>query len=461
MLTELSIKNFKAWRDTGNIRLAPITVFFGSNSAGKTSILQFLLMLRQTAESPDRHRVLHPGDRNTPVELGTFRDLIFEHNLSNQIEFGMSWNLPEPMAVRDPLSRQTISGTRVHFEASIASDSKGAQQQVKKFQYLLANGGTSLTVEMKPSESGGPSKVPYELSADNYKLVRNPGRPWKLPPPIRFYAFPDEVGAYFQNAGFTSDLALELEKQLKRLQYLGPLRIYPERSYIWSGEVPEHVGWRGERAVEAMLAAAARNIGPGYRRKTQPFQAVIARWLQELGLLQSFEVHQIAAHRKEYEVMVRAGNTRESVNLPDVGFGVSQVLPVVVQSFYANPHTTIILEQPEIHLHPRVQTSLADLFIETVQSREDGTDRSIQLIIESHSEHFLRRLQTRLAEGVVKPEEVALYFCSTAGEGAVLEPLEVNIFGEIQNWPKDFFGDEMGELAARMAAAARHEAKSQ
>ena len=94
MLTHLAIKNFKAWRDTGKIRLAPITVFFWSNSTGKTSILQFLLMLRQTAESPDRHRVLHPGDRNTPVELGTFRDLVFEHELANAIEFALVWKLP-------------------------------------------------------------------------------------------------------------------------------------------------------------------------------------------------------------------------------------------------------------------------------------------------------------------------------------------------------------------------------
>jgi predicted ATPase len=127
---------------------------------------------------------------------------------------------------------------------------------------------------------------------------------------------------------------------------------------------------------------------------------------------------------------------------------------------FANPHTTIILEQPEIHLHPRVQTALADLFIEAIQSREDGTDRSIQLIIESHSEHFLRRLQRRVAEGVVKPKQVALYFCHTKGEGAALDPLEVNMFGEIVNWPEDFFGDEMGELAARMAAAAQREAES-
>src|SRR5581483_4004256 len=112
---------------------------------------------------------------------------------------------------------------------------------------------------------------------------------------------------------------------------------------------------------------------------------------------ESFEVRQIAAHRKEYEVVVRARGPQESVNLTDVGFGVSQVLPVVVQCFYAHPNTTIILEQPEIHLHPAVQTALADLFIEAVQAREEGQDRSIQLIIESHSEHFLRRLQTRVA----------------------------------------------------------------
>ena len=457
MLTELSIKNFKAWRDTGKIRLAPLTVFFGSNSAGKTSLLQFLLMLRQTAESPDRHRVLHPGDDNTPVELGTFRDLVFEHELENEIEFALAWNLPDAMVVRDPLTRELTVGNQLRFDAKIKSDPKGASQQIRRFRYSLQDGGRlALNVTMTPLESN-PSK--YEVSAENYKLVRNTGRVWKLPAPIRFYAFPDEVGAYYQNAGFTSDLALELEKEVKRLQYLGPLRISPRRSYVWSGEVPEHVGWRGERAIEAMLAAASRSISPGFRRKAQPFQAVIARWLQQMGLLQSFEVRPIAAHRKEYEVVVHAGGARGSVNLPDVGFGVSQVLPVVVQCFYASADTTIMLEQPEIHLHPSVQTALADLFIEAIQSREDSKDRGLQLLVESHSEHFLRRLQRRVAEQTVKPDEVALYFCRSGESGAVLEPLEVDIFGNVKNWPPDFFGDEMGELAARMEAAAKLESE--
>ncbi|HEV3036721.1 MAG TPA: DUF3696 domain-containing protein [Candidatus Angelobacter sp.] len=457
MFTKLSIKNFKAWRDSKRIRLAPITVFFGSNSSGKTSLLQFLLMLRQTAESPDRYRVLHPGDRNTPVELGTFRDFVFDHDLSNKIEFAISWHLPEPMIVEDPLTRGTISGHRIGFSANIVSDNRGAQQNVEKFRYrLLDDEGESLKVSMQAHDAEGPAK--YKLRASKYALVRKPGRAWPLPAPIRFYAFPDEVGAYYQNAGFTSDLTLEMEKQLKRLQYLGPLRIYPKRSYIWSGEVPEHVGWRGERVIDAMLAAATRDISPGYKRKAQSFQSVVARWLKDLGLLQSFEVRPIAAHRKEHEILVRAGTSEAVTLLPDVGFGISQVLPVVVQCFYAKPHTTIILEQPEIHLHPRVQTSLADLFIEAIQSRENGEDRSIQLIIESHSEHFLRRLQRRIAEGTVRPEDVALYFCENRTSGAVLNELQVNRFGEIENWPTDFFGDEMEELAKRIEAAAHREA---
>ncbi len=457
MLTKLRIRNFKNWADTSDIRLAPITVFFGSNSSGKSSLIQFLLMLRQTAESPDRRRVLHPGDLNTPVELGTFRDLIFAHDLSREISFSFEWELPSMLSISDPIGNKDYSGDSVSFQASIAFDQKDQAPRVTCLQYELTGAQGPLRVSMRPAGPQNASKQQFELEAEPYKLVRNPGRVWKLPAPVRFYGFPDEVSAHFQNASFTSTLALSLEQELRRIQYLGPLRTVPKRSYIWSGEVPEHVGWTGDRAVEALLAAADRQINPGYKKRGQPFQAVIARWLQQMGLLDSFEVKPIAAHRKEYEVLVRTHSAKTAVTLPDVGFGVSQVLPVLVQCFYAQPHTTLLLEQPEIHLHPSVQMTLADLFIEAVQSREGGHDRAIQLIVESHSEHFLRRLQRRVAEQVIDADQVALYFCGRGKDGAVLEPLKVNLFGDIENWPNDFFGDEMGEVSARMEAAARRQ----
>ena len=144
-----------------------------------------------------------------------------------------------------------------------------------------------------------------------------------------------------------------------------------------------------------------------------------------------------------------------NVKITDVGFGVSQVLPVIVECFYVPRRSIVIFEQPEIHLHPRVQADLADLFVDAIRAREGGTTRECQFIIESHSEHFLRRLQRRIAEGQLAQKDAALYFVHTQGAAARIEGLDVDEFGNIRNWPEGFFGDEMGDLVARAEAQAR------
>ena len=159
--------------------------------------------------------------------------------------------------------------------------------------------------------------------------------------------------------------------------------------------------------------------------------------------------------RREYEVLVRTHPKAPEVGLSDVVFGVSQVLPVLVQAFHCPPHLTAWMEQPEIHLHPQVQAELADVFISAIQARENGKPRNIQLVVESHSEHFLNRLQRRVAEGAVRSEDVAVYFCRRTGSATELDPLRLNAFGEIENWPENFFGDEMADISARTLAAMR------
>jgi predicted ATPase len=111
------------------------------------------------------------------------------------------------------------------------------------------------------------------------------------------------------------------------------------------------------------------------------------------------------------------------------------------------------MKQPDIHLHPRVQAELADVFIAAVQAKEDRSPRAIQLIVESHSEHFLNRLQRRIAEASVDPAKIAIYFATTVAGTSRIEELRLDRFGEIENWPDDFFGDEMGEISARSKAA--------
>ena len=138
-----------------------------------------------------------------------------------------------------------------------------------------------------------------------------------------------------------------------------------------------------------------------------------------------------------------------------MGFGISQVLPVLVQCFYAPQHSIIIMEQPEVHLHPKAQAALADVMIDVVKSRESGANRNIQLIIETHSEHFLRRLQRLIATDEVEQSSVSAYFADITTSPAELRPLEIDMFGNILNWPKDFFGDEMADIIGQAEAAMR------
>lgn len=180
----------------------------------------------------------------------------------------------------------------------------------------------------------------------------------------------------------------------------------------------------------------------------EPFQALIARWLKRMGLIEEFRVSPIAKGRKEYEVRIRIQAGAPEVLITDVGFGISQVLPVMVQCFYVPPNSTILFEQPEIHLHPSVQSHLADLLIEAIHAREDGEPRNTQLIVESHSEHLIRRVQRRIAEEELRPEEVAIYFVSQKKGVSKIEALQIDEYGNISNWPENFFGDDFEDITA-------------
>jgi len=451
MLNELRIQNFKGWKDTGTIKMAPITLFFGANSSGKSSIGQFLMLLKQTVSVSDRKAVLYSGDKNSAVQLGSFIDMVYEHDSKNDLLFEYVWNLSETIKIKDNVSKKMYEVNNISFSASLGiEDHESKKLQVKHFEYHLLNGDNDVfDIEMKKAEE----KIKYKIDAQPYKLKRNTGRAWSIGAPVKFYGFPDEVIAYYQNAEFVQKLNLLQEQMFRSIYYLGPLRTKTERLYTWAGNETDSVGFSGENTVAAMLAAKQRKISLGYKKRTYPFEEVIARQLKKMKLIDDFKVNKISENRQEYEVKVKTKGSKSWVDLPDVGFGVSQVLPVLVQCFYAPANSIIIMEQPEIHLHPAAQSVLADVIIDVINSRENGKDRNIQLIIETHSEHFLRRLQRRIAEDVIAKEKVTAYFSKIDRLPAKLDPLKIDIFGSIQNWPENFFGDEMADITAQSKAA--------
>jgi len=452
MITRLRLENFKSWEDTGDLRLGRLTGLFGTNSSGKTSLLQALLMMRQTVESRDRSRVVHTGDDRSLVDLGTFHDLLYNHDAERPLRLSFSWTLPERLSIANP---ETPEGVLYRISAlSFTTEIRERQERpvVESFAYQF----DGHCFGMRRREENGHEKDAYDLNTGDFPAKRVQGRPWPLPSPVKCYGFPDEATGYYQNTGFLPDLVLALEGLFSRLSYLGPLREYPHRTYIWGGDRPLDVGQRGEQAVAALLAARAADLKSGRGKRTgrryKPIEARMAEWLRKAGLIHSFELRPVAEGRKDFEVKVKTARDSAEVLITDVGFGVSQLLPVLVLCYYVPEGSTILLEQPEIHLHPSVQAALADLFIDVV------INRNVQIIVESHSEHLLRRLQRRIAEEAIAPDDTALYFCRREGGASVADKLEVDLYGNIVNWPAGFFGDEMGDLFAKTEAEMRRRA---
>lgn len=457
MFTEIAAEGFKSWRELPRTRLAPVSGFFGANSSGKTSVLQLLLLLKQTSTATDRRQALQFGDERSPAQLGSLRDVMFNHNTDEALQIEVAWRPEGGLSVADPIdpTRPLFEASQVEFRTRIVH-SKGAPL-VEALGYRTE----SLSVDMALTHSNAGRRAPaqYELTATldgrDY-LKRTQGRAWPLPAPVKCYGFPDEAIAYYQNSGFLGDLELAFDRQFtSNLFYLGPLRSHPERQYTWHGTEPQDVGLAGERAVEVLLSSQSAGRtnarafdARGYAKRRMTLEEHVAEWLQELGLIHSFDLDRLSDDAEIYRVRVQKTPKAPSVLLTDVGFGVSQILPVLVLLAWAQKGSTVLLEQPEIHLHPAVQSGLADVILET------ASIRGVQVLIESHSEHLLRRLQRRVAEDAARPEDIALYFCSLGDDASsAITELQMNVLGEIANWPEGFFGDPLGETAAITRAA--------
>ena len=414
MITELSAQNFKSWEDTGKLQIAPLTGFFGANSSGKTSILQTLLMLKQTVERPpDWKGVIDFGDDSSLVNLGSFDDLIHGHRRDAPLQVSISWNLSEKLSLPGVDEVDTLS-----FDLSVDNVENAASMM--SFNYIASE------KHFRVRQDGLDT---YSFSTPNMSERYNV--PAVL---IRCYGI---LNTYADIVQLFSPLQTRFANLFRSIEYLGPLREYPRRHYAWQGKHSPGVGQHGEDTVTALFSG---------RIQLRSLDEQIPKWLQRLDLIDSYRLNPITGSEKDYEFLVRKYKGGPEVRLTDVGFGVSQVLPVLVLCYYVPEGSILILEQPEAHLHPKVQSELADLLIEVVKNRK------LQIILESHSEHLLIRLMRRIAEEQISADDTAFYFCEMNEGTSEIERLNVDDYGNITNWPQNFFGDEMGDLAAKTIA---------
>ncbi len=409
MITQLRAQNFKSWQDTGTLQLAPLTGLFGANNSGKTSILQVLLMLKQTVEhpSPDWNEPLYFGDAKSLVNLGSYDDVIYQHNKDLGLNIAVSWKLPAKVTVMNECEFDTLS-----------LDLNLSQKGIDSFSYQT---GVQF-FEVKPFVAGDKYEVTTPRSKDPVEsLFRCYGIRTSSQTPQRSFA-------RFQEA---------FENLVAQIRYLGPLREHPRHRYIWEGDHPKGVGRYGEQAMSAMLSGRVRRF---------PIDEHVPKWLQRLKLIDSYRLDPVSDTGKNYEFLVKQYKDGPEVRLTDVGFGVSQVLPVLILCYSAPEGSILILEQPEAHLHPSAQSELGDVLVDVVKNR------NVQIILESHSAFMLHRLQRRIAEEQISETDTALYFCQINDGTSEIERLKLDEYGNISNWPQNFFGDDVGDLVEKTKA---------
>ncbi len=446
MLTSLTLNNFKIWDNTKPIRLGTVTLLLGTNSSGKSSLIQSLLLLRQTTQPHDDWQPdldFGSGSRNSSLLMGSFREILCRHGnatsaiKANQVGLEFSWK---------PSGEQSDTVT---FSARYSADS--AIKDNARIDYLrLGKYGEGFTVERET-----------RATQDVYKLTlgdrRNALGRSILYKPVQSFSFSKEALAELGDEGKSLESAGEmLLKELSRVIYLGPLREMAQRHYPTPGTSRSAIDDDGTNAPALLIASAlahrAAKNKPGDLPETARLFEQTCHWLKEMGLADKLAIKQLPKREMTedqmgvwYEIRVEVDD--ESSNLRDVGVGVSQVLPVIVAALTAESGHIVIVEEPESHLHPLAQAGLAELFAQV------SRDRNVQFIVETHSEHLFRRMQTLIAQDRLSLKEAAMYFVERMGKRAEIRPLEISDKGRIANWPDKFFGDSAGEAKAQALAA--------
>lgn len=243
------------------------------------------------------------------------------------------------------------------------------------------------------------------------------------------------------------------------VRYLGPLRDEPRAIYQREAlAAPTEVGYRGEFTAAVLDLNANRIIvyvspewtsdpRTGPKRKRGTLQAAVVEWLSYLGV--ASEVQTEDQGKLGHRLQVRTEAEGRPYDLTHVGVGVSQVLPILVMALLAPQHSLLIFEQPELHLHPKVQSRLADFFISMAAVNK-------QTILETHSEYMVERFRLRIAEsneGSVA-NDVNVYFCDRPEGNTRFRKIEISDYGAIVDWPDDFFDQSQKETEKLLLAAA-------
>lgn len=506
----IRIENFMAFANTGWIELRPITLLFGRNSSGKSAIIRALRLLRQNLEQPTEGRYTLRFNHEYGVELGGYAETVHGKDTNRVMRFHFRCDVPEaadmvrqeinqwrqqsnlPTIVASTEDRLTLAlafGYDPHREAELIGIDIGCNWQI------TAETGSHTLLSAVWLDRETRHEVGYNWWLDS-DVPSWQALDWQA---VTFgfpqYFLPQLLDSPTSALSFALDrLTQSIITFLKGIEYQPPIRPEPQRAYILDEVARQRWRQQGWAAFVDFLEG---------NKLDDPMETRIDGWLQTLELGERIEPPMKYSDKDATvsKITIKEKRSDLLVNLKNTGFGASQVVPIIVQSVTARQRVLmdregrvmqprrVVIEQPELHLHPRAQARLTDMFVDEVYSIDsrqvdiEGKPTTgyrqhsgVRFLLETHSEHLLLRLQKRVTETAVgindleiqgknhylALEDLGMFFIQREEGTSSVEDITLNDLGEFIQFPEEFetfFADDLieaGKLAKlRLQARAK------
>jgi predicted ATPase len=480
-VTSFGLRNFKAFHYLEDIELKPLTVLVGANSTGKSSIFQSLLLLKQTSEASRFGGALKfDGDW---TRLGSFGTAISDFDKSKVLEyrFNVEFDISSTdlLILLQPNERSLVVDTnRIRGSSDIVIEFGAPKPEeppaLLSFRIqteLFPREGKSHRSELLIDSNQTPrAKNLYLPGGEVFPQTAILDKFWPeaLNVKIDTSSLSKSMGDMFRSTKkLTMDFFSTFDEPLKtlrkdlevRLEYLGPLRADPRPFYPIDDD-PD-IGLRGEGVIPYLLHHQHDTVGylagPSEDLQQAALLEAINAWLERMNVTSRLTIDPLEAIAYTAAIQSRSVPGK-SVNLAQVGFGISQILPVLVAGLKNPSDAWLLLEQPEIHLHPRLQGELGDFLLCAAKAGKT-------IMVETHSDHLVNRIRRRIAEDETGTlaSMVQILFVHAGTEdnpSSYVEPLQVDESGTILNCPPDFFSEAPDEAFAILQAQRRKTKKA-
>jgi putative AbiEii toxin of type IV toxin-antitoxin system len=429
-LTSISAAGFKSIVEPQSVEIRPLTILAGANSAGKSSIIQPILLLKQTLEASfDPGPLLLEGPNVAFTSADQFLSRTGNHEGREPFEVGVG--VGPSISLRLSFSRQPRFGLGL---LKAQGERGHPQRGVQVCEMSCSVGAGTVTVRPEMTDAELQVAIPAWAKEIPELLAKTLSEPQFTVWRNRCFL---EVSAHFKDIDFSINLGLlatNIYEQISKLIHLPGWRGNPKRTYPVTG-----VGATFPGTFENYVASVIAN----WQTQDKDRLEALTQNLASLGLTWKITAVPVAETRVELRVgrlaHGKSGGDNDLVSIADVGFGVSQAVPVLVALLVAEPGQAVYLEEPEIHLHPRAQRQMARILA-------DAAARGVRVIAETHSSLLLRSIQTLVARGELPPELVKLHWFSRSDKNGATEirSADLDENGAFGDWPTDFDEVELG-----------------